>query len=260
MPGKILARYHTAEGNGEILSAVFCPYFFKNAAVLRYGDVWIGPIAFLYQSEISSSKTGGFPHHGRRFRMSHILESCRKASGSWWRFSSIRCKLLILDGETSNPIFFQFISETTLAPLNHFWHFWLSDPKDRQNCVGNGSGTPLYHAVARGNTSSGCSKYHRDEHFNTEKWWNYQATSRSSGWSSGTAWLWDLETVWSSGCWDVTKRSEVSKVPTHHSLHSYLDSWQNEKPKVKAYTFTHPGASNTKNPGENGVFLQRGYL
>ena len=62
--GKTLARYHTAEGNGEILSAVFCFYFFKNAAVLRYWDVWIGPIAFLYQSEISSSKTGGFPTMG----------------------------------------------------------------------------------------------------------------------------------------------------------------------------------------------------
>ena len=170
MPGKTLARYHTAEGNGEILSAVFCPYFFKNAAVLRYGDVWIGPIAFLYQSEISSSKTGGF-HHGRLFRMSHILESPWSSLSELMNMFVNSLQTVDLGwGKPQPRFFFQFISETILAPLNHFWHFWLSDPKDRQNCVGNGSGTPLYHAVARGNTSSGCSKYHRDEHFNTEKW------------------------------------------------------------------------------------------
>lgn len=186
MPGENLSQvlYGWRKWRDSICSFLFL--FFQKCSCV---EIW-GCMDRTYSIFISiwnqQLKNRRIPHHGRRFRMSHILESCRKASGSWWRFLSIRCKLLILDGETSNPIFFQFISETTLAPLNHFWHFWLSDPKDHQNCVGNGSGTPLYHAVARGNTSSGCSKYHRDEHFNTEKWWNYQATSRSSG-SSGTA-------------------------------------------------------------------------
>lgn len=121
MPGKTLARYHTAEGNGEILSAVFCPYFFKNAAVLRYGDVWIGPIAFLYQSEISSSKTGGF-HHGRLFRMSHILESPWSSLSELMNMFVNSLQTVDLGwGKPQPRFFFQFISETILAPLNHFW-------------------------------------------------------------------------------------------------------------------------------------------
>lgn len=129
-------------------------------------------------------------------------------------------------GKPQPPIFFQFISETILALFNHFWLPGFLDPKDQQSLVGNGSGS-IYHVGNNRVASSGCSKYHRDEHFNREKWWNYQVTSRSSG-SSGTAWLWDLETVWSSGCWDVKRYLRCQRYQNvQHVIFEilYVSSW-----------------------------------